>query len=493
MPRWRSTNLPSVGASLSMKKRLMAAKERKTASEASLSTPPSRPSVRALKPALIEALACWLASAAVEEATPRPWSQDSISSAPEWSLWLRLSAWLAMPLMTMTPTPIPIRTIPRKTSTAPAPLGSPCRFSQSTRGTVTEATIAAVTTGITIVCVCASRKIAPTSAAATPTSNQALKPRSRSQAGAENIPLSSAGSISMTSSSAGALARAGRHSRPRIGRLGVIGSPHDTRRPRHGPGVSAMTAAARVTYVGHATVLVEIDGVRLLTDPVLRRRVGPLRRHGAAARPAADGGRRRGADLPPPPRPCRRALAAAAEQDGAGARRARGRGLPRAPRLLRRPRAGPRRFRRHRRRPRHRHRGRPPTQRAALRAGLAGGRLRARRTAAHLLRRRHRPLRRHGGDRRRRARPRPAADLGLGHEHRRRAPRPRAGGAGGGAALAEAGGPDPLGHALPARPARGCAPSRCARPPREFATWMRELAPQSELRVLAPGEATSLA
>jgi L-ascorbate metabolism protein UlaG (beta-lactamase superfamily) len=37
----------------------------------------------------------------------------------------------------------------------------------------------------------------------------------------------------------------------------------------------------RVTYVGHATLLIEIDGVRLLTDPVLRARVGPLRRHGA--------------------------------------------------------------------------------------------------------------------------------------------------------------------------------------------------------------------
>jgi L-ascorbate metabolism protein UlaG (beta-lactamase superfamily) len=46
-----------------------------------------------------------------------------------------------------------------------------------------------------------------------------------------------------------------------------------------------MTAAARVTYVGHATVLVEIDGVRLLTDPVLRRRVGPLWRHGALPDP----------------------------------------------------------------------------------------------------------------------------------------------------------------------------------------------------------------
>lgn len=41
----------------------------------------------------------------------------------------------------------------------------------------------------------------------------------------------------------------------------------------------------RVTYVGHATVLAELDGARLLTDPVLRSRVGPLRRHGA--RPAA--------------------------------------------------------------------------------------------------------------------------------------------------------------------------------------------------------------
>ena len=46
-----------------------------------------------------------------------------------------------------------------------------------------------------------------------------------------------------------------------------------------------MTAAARVTYVGHATVLVEIDGVRLLTDPVLRRRIGPLSRHGAPPGP----------------------------------------------------------------------------------------------------------------------------------------------------------------------------------------------------------------
>jgi L-ascorbate metabolism protein UlaG (beta-lactamase superfamily) len=34
----------------------------------------------------------------------------------------------------------------------------------------------------------------------------------------------------------------------------------------------------RLTYVGHATVLIDLDGVRLLTDPVLRPRVMHLRR-----------------------------------------------------------------------------------------------------------------------------------------------------------------------------------------------------------------------
>jgi L-ascorbate metabolism protein UlaG (beta-lactamase superfamily) len=35
---------------------------------------------------------------------------------------------------------------------------------------------------------------------------------------------------------------------------------------------------ARVTYVGHATVLIDLDGVRLLTDPAVRPRVLHLRR-----------------------------------------------------------------------------------------------------------------------------------------------------------------------------------------------------------------------
>jgi L-ascorbate metabolism protein UlaG (beta-lactamase superfamily) len=45
-------------------------------------------------------------------------------------------------------------------------------------------------------------------------------------------------------------------------------------------------SSGRVVYVGHATVLIELDGVRVLTDPVLGGWVGPLRRHGAV--PAAD-------------------------------------------------------------------------------------------------------------------------------------------------------------------------------------------------------------
>ena len=41
-----------------------------------------------------------------------------------------------------------------------------------------------------------------------------------------------------------------------------------------------MSASARLTYVGHSTVLIEMDGARLLTDPLLRGRVAHLRRQG---------------------------------------------------------------------------------------------------------------------------------------------------------------------------------------------------------------------
>jgi len=43
--------------------------------------------------------------------------------------------------------------------------------------------------------------------------------------------------------------------------------------------------AQNLTYVGHATVLLDLGGVRLLTDPVLRPRVMHLRRQGPAPAP----------------------------------------------------------------------------------------------------------------------------------------------------------------------------------------------------------------
>jgi L-ascorbate metabolism protein UlaG (beta-lactamase superfamily) len=63
--------------------------------------------------------------------------------------------------------------------------------------------------------------------------------------------------------------------------------------PRAGQGPGPTRAAGmsnRVTYVGHATVLIGLDGVRLLTDPVLRNRVAHLRRHGPAPAPEARAG-----------------------------------------------------------------------------------------------------------------------------------------------------------------------------------------------------------
>jgi L-ascorbate metabolism protein UlaG (beta-lactamase superfamily) len=40
-------------------------------------------------------------------------------------------------------------------------------------------------------------------------------------------------------------------------------------------------AQTAITWLGHATVLLELDGVHLLTDPTLRNRIGPLVRIGA--------------------------------------------------------------------------------------------------------------------------------------------------------------------------------------------------------------------
>ncbi len=42
--------------------------------------------------------------------------------------------------------------------------------------------------------------------------------------------------------------------------------------------------SAAVSYIGHATLLVELAEVRVLTDPALRRRIGPIRRRAPAPR-----------------------------------------------------------------------------------------------------------------------------------------------------------------------------------------------------------------
>jgi L-ascorbate metabolism protein UlaG (beta-lactamase superfamily) len=41
-------------------------------------------------------------------------------------------------------------------------------------------------------------------------------------------------------------------------------------------GAAVARAELAITWLGHATVLIEMDGLRILTDPVLRRRIGPL-------------------------------------------------------------------------------------------------------------------------------------------------------------------------------------------------------------------------
>jgi len=46
-------------------------------------------------------------------------------------------------------------------------------------------------------------------------------------------------------------------------------------------------SGSRLTFLGHSTVAIEDSGVRLLTDPLLRGRIGHLRRHGAPVAAAA--------------------------------------------------------------------------------------------------------------------------------------------------------------------------------------------------------------
>jgi L-ascorbate metabolism protein UlaG (beta-lactamase superfamily) len=51
----------------------------------------------------------------------------------------------------------------------------------------------------------------------------------------------------------------------------------------------SVAGAVGVRYLGHATVLLDLPGLRILTDPFLRDRLGPLRRHGPVPQSEAIG------------------------------------------------------------------------------------------------------------------------------------------------------------------------------------------------------------
>ena len=90
------------------------------------------------------------------------------------------------------------------------------------------------------------------------------------------------------------------------------------------------SSSLSVTFAGHSTVLLEMDGVRLLTDPLLRRRIGVLIRRSPV--PAAGGAPRprRRPHLARAPRPPGRAVAAPDRpaDAGGGAPRRRRAGAP---------------------------------------------------------------------------------------------------------------------------------------------------------------------
>ena len=55
------------------------------------------------------------------------------------------------------------------------------------------------------------------------------------------------------------------------------------------PSTADQASSVRLRYLGHATVVLDLPGVRLITDPFLRDRLGPLHRHGPLPRPGAIG------------------------------------------------------------------------------------------------------------------------------------------------------------------------------------------------------------
>jgi L-ascorbate metabolism protein UlaG (beta-lactamase superfamily) len=51
------------------------------------------------------------------------------------------------------------------------------------------------------------------------------------------------------------------------------------------PAADGTSSRGRITFLGHSTVLIEVDDLRILTDPVLRAGVGPVRRQVQAVLP----------------------------------------------------------------------------------------------------------------------------------------------------------------------------------------------------------------
>ena len=273
---------------------------------------------------------------------------------------------------------------------------------------------------------------------------------------------------------------------------GVSGNhPVGVMRSRRPAGRCERIATCRITYVGHATVLIELGGVRLLTDPVLRaagRSPAPAR---PAPRPPRESDRRR-PDLAPALRPSRPALAAAAPGPRPRVIVPRGAGALLGRAGLARPTSSRRASRRSVRRSARSAPSRPSTTRGAGRgAGPTAEPLGFVVGAAPvgLLRRRHRPLRRRWPSWRR-------VDVAL---------LPVAAGARGSAPATW------TPSAPPRRPRCSSRGSPCrstgARfhpasrgpgawftdPPHEFAAQVAELAPDVEVRVLEPGESTRLA
>ena len=99
------------------------------------------------------------------------------------------------------------------------------------------------------------------------------------------------------------------------GRPGASGCPARARSPEPGGvrsaqgGAARLSSSMRITFVGHSTVLIELDGVRILTDPLLRRPVRPCQAPRASGRPRPDRRGRPRAGVAHPPRPPRPAVA----------------------------------------------------------------------------------------------------------------------------------------------------------------------------------------